>query len=93
MAKIATEWRNYDVVVVGSGGAGSHAAQAAAESGAHVLVVSKDPIGCSPGRKGLNRRLEPVITISPHGSGRSAQIITMETMRHRVQISPIARQA
>ena len=27
---IETEWRDYDVVVVGSGGAGSHAAQAAA---------------------------------------------------------------
>jgi len=24
---IETEWRDYDVVVVGSGGAGSHAAQ------------------------------------------------------------------
>ncbi|MBT3533795.1 MAG: FAD-binding protein [Rhodospirillaceae bacterium] len=44
---IQTEWRDYDVVVVGSGGAGSAAAHAAAESGARVLVVSKDPIGCS----------------------------------------------
>ena len=44
---IETEWRNYDVVVVGSGGAGSMAARAAAEAGASVLVVSKDPIGCS----------------------------------------------
>ncbi len=44
---IETQWRDYDVVVVGSGGAGSAAAHAAAESGAKVLVVSKDPIGCS----------------------------------------------
>jgi fumarate reductase (CoM/CoB) subunit A len=44
---IETEWRDYDVVVVGSGGAGSAAANAAAQSGARVLVVSKDPIGCS----------------------------------------------
>ena len=44
---IETEWRDYDVVVVGSGGSGSIAAHAAAESGARVLVVSKDPIGCS----------------------------------------------
>ncbi len=44
---IETEWRDYDVVVVGSGGSGSMAAHAAAETGARVLVVSKDPIGCS----------------------------------------------
>ena len=44
---IETEWRDYDVVVVGSGGAGSMAARVAADEGARVLVVSKDPIGCS----------------------------------------------
>lgn len=45
--RIETEWRDVDVVVVGSGGAGSAAAHAASEAGASVLVVSKDPIGCS----------------------------------------------
>ena len=44
---IEIEWRNYDVVVVGSGGSGAIAAHAAAEAGASVLVVCKDPIGCS----------------------------------------------
>jgi len=44
---IEVEWRDYDVVVIGSGGAGSAAADAAAAEGARVLVVSKDPIGCS----------------------------------------------
>ena len=44
---IETVWRDVDVVVVGSGGAGSAAAHAAAEAGAKVLVVAKDPIGCS----------------------------------------------
>ena len=44
---IETAWWDYDVIVVGSGGAGSAAAQAASERGARVLVVSKDPIGCS----------------------------------------------
>ncbi|MAH83009.1 MAG: hypothetical protein CBB68_00665 [Rhodospirillaceae bacterium TMED8] len=44
---IEIEWRDYDVVVVGSGGAGSAAADAAANAGARVLIVSKDPIGCS----------------------------------------------
>ena len=38
---------NYDVVVVGSGGAGGAAAHAASQANARVLVVSKDPIGCS----------------------------------------------
>ena len=44
---IETEWRDYDVVVIGSGGAGSLAARVAADEGARVLVVSKDPVGCS----------------------------------------------
>ncbi len=44
---IDIEWRDYDVLVVGSGGAGSHAARAAAEAGAQVLVITKDPVGCS----------------------------------------------
>lgn len=44
---IDVQWRDYDVIVVGSGGAGSAAADAAAAEGAAVLVVSKDPIGCS----------------------------------------------
>ena len=44
---IEAAWWDYDVIVVGSGGAGSAAAQAASEQGARVLVVSKDPIGCS----------------------------------------------
>jgi succinate dehydrogenase/fumarate reductase flavoprotein subunit len=44
---IEVEWRDYDVIVVGSGGAGSMAARAAADDGARVLVVSKDPVGCS----------------------------------------------
>ena len=44
---IEVEWRDVDVVVVGSGGAGSAAAQAASEMGASVLVVSKDPLSCT----------------------------------------------
>ena len=38
---------DYDVIVIGSGGAGSAAAHAASNAGASVLVVAKDPIGCS----------------------------------------------
>jgi len=36
-----------DVLVVGSGGSGATAAAHAAEDGARVLLVSKDPIACS----------------------------------------------
>ena len=39
---ININWLEYDVVVVGSGGAGSQAAYAASEEGAKVLLVSKD---------------------------------------------------
>jgi succinate dehydrogenase/fumarate reductase flavoprotein subunit len=45
--EIQTEWLTYDVLVVGSGGAGAQAAYAAAEGGAKVLLVSKDPLGAS----------------------------------------------
>jgi succinate dehydrogenase/fumarate reductase flavoprotein subunit len=44
---IKTEWLDYDVIVVGSGGAGAQAAYASAENGAKVLLVSKDPLGAS----------------------------------------------
>lgn len=44
---IEVQWRDYDVIVVGSGGAGGMAARAAADDGGRVLVVSKDPVGCS----------------------------------------------
>ena len=36
-----------DVIVVGSGGTGSQAVQAAAEEGLDVLVISKDPMSSS----------------------------------------------
>ncbi len=39
--------KQYDVVVVGSGGAGTSAAVAARDQGCSVLLVSKDPINCS----------------------------------------------
>ena len=45
--RINLVWKQYDVLVVGSGGAGSNAAESASEMGASVLVVAKDPLSAS----------------------------------------------
>lgn len=73
---IKTEWRDYDVVVVGSGGAGSHAAQAAAEAGARVLIVSKDPIGCSD-----TKISEGLATVRESGSDDDSEAVLSENLR------------
>ena len=41
------EYLDCDVIVVGSGATGSQAAQAAAEEGLKVIVISKDPMSSS----------------------------------------------
>jgi succinate dehydrogenase/fumarate reductase flavoprotein subunit len=73
---IETEWRDYDVVVVGSGGAGSHAALAAAEAGARVLVVSKDPIGCSD-----TKISEGIATVRESGADNDTEDVLSENLR------------
>lgn len=73
---IETEWRDYDVVVVGSGGAGSHAAHAAAEAGARVLIVSKDPIGCSD-----TKISEGLATVRESGSDDDSEETLSENLR------------
>ena len=45
--RISLVWKQYDVLVVGSGGAGSNAAETASEMGVSVLVVTKDPLSAS----------------------------------------------
>ena len=45
--RISLVWKQYDVLIVGSGGAGSNAAETASEMGASVLVVAKDPLSAS----------------------------------------------
>ncbi|MFY0642436.1 MAG: FAD-binding protein [Bermanella sp.] len=54
--------KEYDVIIVGSGGAGSAAAETAASQGSKVLLLSKDPILCSD-----SKISEGIITV--RGSG------------------------
>ena len=73
---IATEWRDYDVIVVGSGGSGSIAAHAAAEEGANVLVVSKDPIGCSD-----TKISEGIATVRAAGADDDSEAVLSENLK------------
>lgn len=73
---IETQWCDYDVIVVGSGGAGAHAARAAAQDGARVLVVSKDPIGCSD-----TKISEGVATVRECGSADDTEETLAENLR------------
>lgn len=73
---IKTEWLDYDVIVVGSGGAGGQAASVAAEEGARVLVVSKDPIGCSD-----TKISEGIATVRASGSDDDSQDGLSENLR------------
>ena len=73
---IRNEWRDYDVIVVGSGGAGSHAALAAAEAGARVLLVSKDPIGCSD-----TKISEGIATVRESGSDEDTEAELSENLK------------
>lgn len=73
---IETQWRDYDVIIVGSGGAGSQAARAAAADGARVLVVSKDPIGCSD-----TKISEGIATVRQSGSQEDSEATLSENLR------------
>ena len=73
---IEVDWCEYDVVVVGSGGAGSHAAHAAALAGARVLVISKDPIGCSD-----TKISEGIATVRESGSDEDSEETLSENLK------------
>ena len=75
---IQIEWLNYDVIVVGSGGAGSQAAYAATEQGAKVLLVSKDPLGSSD-----TKISEGLATVRESGSDDDAE----ETLSENVKLA------
>lgn len=64
---IEREKLQFDVIVVGAGGAGIAAAQRASERGAKVLIVSKDPITCSD-----SKISEGIVTVRGSGSSRDS---------------------
>ena len=73
---IKTEWLSYDVIVVGSGGAGAQAASAAAENGAKVLLVSKDPLGASD-----TKISEGLATVRESGSDEDLEEVLSENVK------------
>ncbi len=73
---IKTEWLSYDVIVVGSGGAGAQAAYAAAELGASVLLVSKDPLGASD-----TKISEGLATVRESGSDDDIEEVLSENVK------------
>ena len=73
---INIKWLEYDVIVVGSGGAGSQAAYAAAEQGAKVILVSKDPLGSSD-----TKISEGLATVRESGSEDDSEEVLSENVK------------
>ena len=73
---INVEWKYYDVIVVGSGGAGSQAAYAAAGQGAKVILVSKDPLGTSD-----TKISEGLATVRESGSNDDSEEVLSENVK------------
>ena len=73
---IEIEWLSYDVMVVGSGGAGAQAASAASEQGARVLLVSKDPLGASD-----TKISEGLATVRESGSDDDIEEVLSENVK------------
>tara|TARA_B100001939_G_scaffold348065_1_gene372376 strand:+ start:715 stop:2676 length:1962 start_codon:yes stop_codon:yes gene_type:complete len=73
---INIKWLEYDVIVVGSGGAGCQAAYAAAEQGAKVILVSKDPLGSSD-----TKISEGLATVRESGSEDDSEEVLSENVK------------
>ena len=73
---IDIEWLDYDVVVVGSGGSGGQAARAAADAGARVLSVSKDPVGASD-----TKISEGIATVRGSGAADDSEEVLSENLK------------
>ena len=65
-----------DVIIVGSGGTGSQAVQAAAEEGLDVLVISKDPMSSSD-----TKISEGVMTVRETGDRSDSEEILSENIK------------
>ena len=70
------EYLESDVLVVGSGGTGSQAVQAAAEEGLKVIVISKDPMSSSD-----TKICEGVITVRQAGEDSDSKEILSENIK------------
>ncbi len=73
---IELEWLDYDVIVVGSGGSGGQAARAAADAGARVLSVSKDPVGASD-----TKISEGIATVRGSGAADDSEEVLSENLK------------
>ena len=70
------EYLDCDVIVVGSGGTGSQAVQAAAEEGLKVIVISKDPLSSSD-----TKICEGVITVREAGDNTDTEEALSENIK------------
>ena len=70
------EYLDCDVIVVGSGGTGSQAVQAAAEEGLKVIVISKDPMSSSD-----TKICEGVITVRESGDNTDTEEALSENIK------------
>ena len=76
MSTSSIEYLNCDVLIIGSGGTGSQAAQAAAEEGSKVIVISKDPMSSSD-----TKICEGVITVRESGDDTDTQEVLSENIK------------
>ncbi len=65
-----------DVIVVGSGGSGSSAAQAVAESGLNVIVISKDPLASSD-----TKICEGIMTVREAGDDKDSEEVLANNIK------------
>ncbi len=69
---------NCDVIVVGSGGSGSSAAEAVAEAGLKVIIISKDPLASSD-----TKICEGVMTVREAGDDNDSE----ETLSNNIKLA------